>query len=58
MRDSLKQALQALEQSGCKAAGYRPRTKPQCCDATSTPPLATGLVDEPTNAYRALISNR
>lgn len=45
-----------------EASGAEPsqgaRTKPPCCDATSTPPLATGLVDELTNAYRALIRNR
>ena len=116
MRDSLKQALRALERSGCEAAGYRltgptlerlcmvhlygswrlllafpepelavvadigehlafdrhrdiytrlyeavgtepsqeARTKPPCCDETGMPPVTAELVDDLTNAYRAL----
>lgn len=120
MRDSLKQALRALERSGCEAAGYRltgptlerlcmahlygswrlllafpdpnlavvidvgehlafdrhrdiytrlyeavgaelnqeARTKPPCCDDTGMPPVTAELVDDLTNAYRALTKRR
>lgn len=121
MRDSLKQALRALERSGCEAAGYRltgpildrlcmvhlygswrlllafsepdlavvidigehlasdphrdvytllyealgtepsqeVRTKPPCCDdATGMPPVTAQLVDDLTDAYRALNKRR
>lgn len=120
MRDSLKQALRALERSGCEAAGYRltgltlerlcmvhlygswrlllafpepdlavvidigehlvsdhhrdiytrlyealgtepsqeTRTKPPCCDDTGIPPVTAELVDDLTNAYRALTRRR
>jgi len=120
VRDSLKQALRALERSGCEAAGYRltgptlerlcmahlygswrlllafpdpnlavvidvgehlafdrhrdiytrlyeavgaelnqeARTKPPCCDDTGMPPVTAELVDDLTNAYRALTKRR